>query len=66
MLGFTIYPIKSLFVPSQNITFLKKLKLKNFTENLLVVIMLMREVASFLGNLSAVFEAVPYGRLMNI
>ena len=26
----------------------------------------MREVASFLGNLSAVIEAVPYGRLIDM
>ena len=78
-LGFTIHPIKSSFVPSQEIIFLgivintqhmaitltneKKVKIHEYAKKLLVGIPTMREVAKFLGNLSALFEAVTYGRL---
>ena len=43
----------------------RKLRIKKFEENLLEVITLLRELAKFLGSLSAEFEAVPFGRLFH-
>ena len=78
-LGLTIHPIKSSFVSSQEIIFLgfiintqhmtitltneKKVKIHEYAKKLLVGTPIIREVAKFLGNLSASFEAVTYGRL---
>ena len=75
-IGFTIHPIKSSFVPSQEIFFLgfvihtqhmtitltnkKKVKIHKYAKKLLVGTPTIREVTKFLGNLSASFEAVTY------
>ena len=79
-IGFTIHPIKSSFVPSQEIIFLgfvihtqhmtitltnkKKVKIHKYAKKLLAGTPIIREVTKFLGNLSASFEAVTYGRLL--
>ena len=78
-LGFTIHPTKSSFLPSQEIILLgfvintqdmtitltneKKVKIHEYAKKLLVDTPTIREVAKFLGNLSASFEAFTYGRL---
>ena len=41
----------------------KKVKIHEYAKKLLVGTPTIREVAKFLGNLSASFEAVTYGRL---
>ena len=78
-LGFSIHPIKSSSVSSQEIIFLgfiiytqnvtitltnkKKLKIHEYAKKLLVGTPTVREVAKVLGNLAASFEAVTDGRL---
>ena len=78
-LGSQFTPRQSSFVPSQEIIFLgfvintqhmtitltneKKVKIHEYAKRLLVGTPTIREVAKFLGNLSAPFEAVTYGRL---
>ena len=79
-LGFVIHSIKSVLIPTQNITFLgfdfdtrkmtitltseKKEKIKKLAIELLTVHKVkIRMLASFLGNLTASLEAVPYGKL---
>ena len=78
-LGFSIHPIKSSFVSSQEIILLgfiictqnititltnkKKLKIHEYAKKLLVGTPTVREVAKVLGNVAASFEAVTDGRL---
>ena len=73
-LGFTIHPIKSLFVLSQEINFLgftintqrktititneKKLKIHEYAKKLLVGTPTIREAGKFLGNSAVSFESV--------
>ena len=77
-LGLTIHPMKSPFVPSKAIIFLgfiinaqnmtvtltneKKFKIHEYAKKLLIDSPTIREVAIFLENLAASFEAVTYGR----
>ena len=78
-LGFIVHPTKSVLIPTQYITFLgfifntvemtltlttdKKEKRKKLAIGLLTKKINIRMVASFVGNLTASFEAVPNGRL---
>ena len=78
-LGFVIHSTKSTLVPTQNITFLgfiidtenmtltlttkKKEKLKRLGLGLSDKKITIRMVSRFIGNLTASFEGVPYGRL---
>ena len=78
-LGFIIHPDKSVLVPTQEITFLgfifntvnmtltltaeKKQKIVDLSYKLLNGVHTIRTVASFIGNLTASFDAVPGGRL---
>ena len=77
-LGLTIHSMKSPFVPSKAIIFLgfiinaqnmtvtltneKKFKIHEYAKKLLIDSPTIREVAIFLENLAASFEAVTYGR----
>ncbi len=78
-LGFVIHPIKSVLIPTQCIVFLgfiintkdmtltltdkKKERIKTMGIGLLHKDITIRMVSSFIGNLTASFDAVPYGRL---